>query len=111
MTKNERAIKLLEMLSSDEFQKFTSSEFDDIIYYILEVLKEEQWHITNDDKPKSSKHCIYSEGFLGTHYGYYLKPKDKWYKDYTCKEEIDTPKLWREMPDTPEDYLLGETCG
>ena len=77
MTKNERAIKLLEMLTTDEFQKFTSYEFDDIIYYILEVLKEEQWHITNDDKPKSSKHCIYSEGFLGTHYGYYLKPKDR----------------------------------
>lgn len=39
MTKNEQAIKLLEMLSSDEFQKFTSSEFDDIIYYIIEILK------------------------------------------------------------------------
>ena len=39
MSKYEQAIKLLEMLSSDEFQKFTSSEFDDIIYYIIEILK------------------------------------------------------------------------
>ena len=42
MTKNEQAIKLLEMLTSDKFQKFTSSEFDDIIYYIIGVLNKHE---------------------------------------------------------------------
>ena len=42
MTKNEQAIKFLEMLTTDKFQKFTSSEFDDIIYYILKVLKKHE---------------------------------------------------------------------
>lgn len=52
MTKNERAIKLLEMLTTDEFQKFTSYEFDDIIYYIIEVLKKhkEEFHTSYKSK-------------------------------------------------------------
>lgn len=39
MSKYEQAIKLLEMLSSDEFQQFTSSEFDDAIYMAIEALE------------------------------------------------------------------------
>ena len=52
MTKNEQAIKLLEMLTTDEFQKFTSSEFDDIICYIIEVLKKhkEEFHTSYKSK-------------------------------------------------------------
>lgn len=37
--KYEQAIKLLEMLSSDEFQQFTSSEFDDAIYMAIKALE------------------------------------------------------------------------
>ena len=41
MSKCEQAIKLLEMLSSDEFQQFTSSEFDDAIYTAIEALQKQ----------------------------------------------------------------------
>ena len=41
MSKYEQAIKLLEMLSSDEFQQFTSSEFDDAIYAAIEALEKQ----------------------------------------------------------------------
>lgn len=41
MSKYEQAIKLLEMLSSDEFQQFTSSEFDDAIYVAIEALEKQ----------------------------------------------------------------------
>ena len=41
MSKYEQAIKLLEMLSSDEFQQFTSSEFDDAIYTAIEALQKQ----------------------------------------------------------------------
>ena len=47
MSKYEQAIKLLEMLSSDEFQQFTSSEFDDAIYTAIEALEKAdkyKWH-------------------------------------------------------------------
>lgn len=77
----------------------------------LEKQDNEQWHWTAEEKPNSSKHCIYSYGNIGTGYGYYLKPKDKWYTDWKCIEEIYTPLLWRDMPDTPEEYLIGDTCG
>lgn len=50
---NERAIKFLEMLTTDEFQKFTSSEFDDIIYYILEVLKKHEDTFSTSYKVKT----------------------------------------------------------
>lgn len=53
MTKNEQAIKFLEMLITDEFQKFTSSEFDDIIYYILEVLKKHEDTFSTSYKVKT----------------------------------------------------------
>ena len=43
MSKYEQAIKLLEMLSPDEFQQFTSSEFDDAIYTAIEALKRQMW--------------------------------------------------------------------
>src|SRR5574344_1163102 len=42
MSKYEQAIKLLEMLSSDEFQQFTSSEFDDAIYTAIEALEKQE---------------------------------------------------------------------
>ena len=47
MSKYEQAVKLLEMLSSDEFQQFTSSEFDDAIYTAIEALEKAdkyKWH-------------------------------------------------------------------
>ena len=58
MSKYEQAIKLLEMLSSDEFQQFTSSEFDDAIYTAIEALEKAdkyRWHDLRknpDDLPR-----------------------------------------------------------
>ena len=59
LSKYEQAIKLLEMLSSDEFQQFTSSEFDDAIYTAIEALEkadEYRWHDLRknpDDLPEA----------------------------------------------------------
>ena len=59
MSKYEQAIKLLEMLSSDEFQQFTSSEFDDAIYMAIEALEKAdkyRWHDLRknpDDLPEA----------------------------------------------------------
>ena len=59
MSKYEQAIKLLEMLSSDEFQQFTSSEFDDAIYVAIEALEKAdkyRWHDLRknpDDLPEA----------------------------------------------------------
>ena len=59
MSKYEQAIKLLEMLSSDEFQQFTSSEFDDAIYTAIEALEKAdkyKWHDLRknpDDLPEA----------------------------------------------------------
>lgn len=39
MSKYEQAIKVLKILYSDEFQQFTSSEFDDAIYVAIEALE------------------------------------------------------------------------
>ena len=60
MSKYEQAIKLLEMLSSDEFQQFTSSEFDDAIYTAIGALEKAdkyRWHDLRknpDDLPKDN---------------------------------------------------------
>ena len=59
ISKYEQAIKLLEMLSSDEFQQFTSSEFDDAIYTAIEALEKAdkyRWHDLRknpDDLPEA----------------------------------------------------------
>lgn len=59
MSKYEQAIKLLEMLSSDEFQQFTSSEFDDAIYMAIKALEKAdkyRWHDLRknpDDLPEA----------------------------------------------------------
>ena len=59
MSKYEQAIKLLEMLSSDEFQQFTSSEFDDAIYAAIGALGKAdkyRWHDLRknpDDLPEA----------------------------------------------------------
>lgn len=59
MSKYEQAIKVLEMLSSDEFQQFTSSEFDDAIYTAIEALEKAdkyRWHDlrkNTDDLPEA----------------------------------------------------------
>ena len=59
MSKYEQAIKLLEMLSSDEFQQFTSSEFDDAIYMAIKALEKAdkyKWHDLRknpDDLPEA----------------------------------------------------------
>lgn len=60
MSKYEQAIKLLEMLSSDEFQQFTSSEFDDAIYVAIEALEKQmpKWDKTSEVKPTEEKQYL-----------------------------------------------------
>lgn len=41
MSKYEQAIKVLKTLYSDEFQQFTSSEFDDAIYVAIKALEKQ----------------------------------------------------------------------
>ena len=59
MSKYEQAIKLLEILYSDKFQQFTSSEFDDAIYVAIEALEKAdkyRWHDLRknpDDLPEA----------------------------------------------------------
>ena len=70
MSKYEQAIKLLEMLSSDEFQQFTSSEFDDAIYVAIEALEKAdkyRWHDLRknpDDLPEAIGGSYVSEYVL-----------------------------------------------
>ena len=49
-------------------------------------------------------------GEIISHYGYYLKPKDKWFTDWTCEKEMDAPMFWMDMPDPPKESLHGECC-
>ena len=57
MSKYEQAIKLLEMLSSDEFQQFTSSEFDDAIYTAIEALELCEWRNCESDCKTCRSRC------------------------------------------------------
>ena len=70
-----------------------------------------KWKYTADEKPDSTRHVIVAFGDSDiSHYGYYLKPKDEWYTDWTCKVETDKPKAWMEMPEIPKDVRCGECC-
>lgn len=67
-----------------------------------------QWVKTSKEKPNSTRHIIYADGGLISHYGYYLQPKDKWYTNWKCEEEIPEPVMWREMPEVPKESILDE---
>lgn len=68
------------------------------------------WKRTSEEKPGSTRHVIVADGAIISHYGYYLKPKDKWFTDWTCEKEIDAPMFWMDMPEPPEEPLHGD-CG
>jgi hypothetical protein len=68
------------------------------------------WRKTSEEKPDSTRHLIVAYGEIISHYGYYLKPKDKWFTDWTCEKEMDAPMFWADMPDPPEESLHGD-CG
>lgn len=68
------------------------------------------WKRTTEELPNSTRHLIVADGEIISHYGYYLKPKDKWYKTWECKEEIAEPMYWADMPDPPKESLHGN-CG
>ena len=69
-----------------------------------------RWYKTSEEKPDSTRHIIYANGGLISHYGYYLKGKDKWYTNSSCTTEIDEPIMWTEMPDVPEESRMA-CCG
>ena len=68
------------------------------------------WKRTSEEKPNSTRHLIAAYGEIISHYAYYLKPKDKWFTDWTCEKEIDAPMFWADMPDPPKESLCGECC-
>lgn len=68
------------------------------------------WKKTTEEKPNSSRHLIVTDGGLISHYGYYVKPKDKWFKTWECKEEIPEPAFWMDMPEPPKESILDECC-
>lgn len=63
------------------------------------------WRKTSEEKPDSTRHLIAAYGEIISHYAYYLKPKDKWFTDWTCEKELDAPIFWADMPDPPEESL------
>ena len=68
------------------------------------------WKRTSEEKPGSTRHVIVADGAIISHYGYYLKPKDKWFTDWTCEKEIDAPMFWADMPEPPEESLHSDCC-
>lgn len=77
-----------------------------------EVVEQEQgqWKRTSEEKPDSTRHLIVTDGGYISHYGYYVKPKDKWFTNWKCEEEISAPMFWMDMPEPPEESLCGECC-
>ena len=68
------------------------------------------WRKTSEEKPDSTRHLIVADGEYISHYGYYLKPKDKWFTNWKCEEEISAPMFWADMPEPPKESLHSE-CG
>lgn len=68
------------------------------------------WRKTAEEKPDSTRHLIVADGEIISHYGYYLKPKDKWFTNWKCEEEISTPIFWADMPEPPKESLHSD-CG
>ena len=77
---------------------------------IRQTISSEFWKKTTEEKPNSSRHLIVTDGGLISHYGYYVKPKNKWYKTWECKEEIPEPSFWMDMPEPPPESILDECC-
>ena len=93
MSKYEQAIKLLEILYSDKFQQFTSSEFDDAIYVAIEALGKAdkyRWHDLRknpDDLPEAIGGSYVSEyvfvmigtpGWNNCEWAYYKHNHKEW---------------------------------
>ena len=89
-----------------------AAEACDMAIAALQEMEYEKWKYTVNEKPKSTKHVIVAFDFSDiSHYGYYLEPKDKWYTDWTCNNETPVPKVWREMPEIPDDIKCDTSCG
>ena len=69
--------------------------------------KDANWKWTKDEKPDSTRHLIFANGGLISHYGYYVIKEDKWYTNWKCEEEIPEPIMWREMPKVPKESIIG----
>lgn len=90
-------------------------KLEDIINQVAEeynnhMISVNRWKYTRDEKPKSTRQVIVANGSSISHYGYYLKKKDKWYTDHRCDLEIVEPTMWTDMPDVPEKSIPGATC-
>ena len=101
MSKYEQAIKLLEMLSSDEFQQFTSSEFDDAIYTAIEALERcnvvEQYRWERDIALEQLKE-------IGCGFGQNMDDVKK------ALEKADKYR-WHDLRKNPDDLPEGFECG
>lgn len=69
-----------------------------------------KWKNPEEETPDSSRHIIIADGEIISKYAYYSKPKNKWYTDWHCDTEIPTPRMWTEMPDVPEESIIGDCC-
>lgn len=78
--------------------------------YNNHMISVNRWKYTRDEKPNSTRQVIVANGSSISHYGYYLKKKDKWYTDHRCDLEIVEPTMWTDMPDVPEKSIPGATC-
>ena len=93
MSKYEQAIKVLKILYSDKFQQFTSSEFDDAIYVVIEALEKAdkyRWHDLRknpDDLPEAIGGSYVSEyvfvmigtpGWNNCEWAYYKHNHKEW---------------------------------
>ena len=87
----------------DVFKAIESTPTADVVEVVQTL-----WKKTAKEKPNSTRHLIVANGSLISHYGYYLKPKDKWYKTYECEEEIEVPTYWMDMPTPPKESIYGE---
>ena len=79
-----------------------------IINGLIDLIDENTWYFTSERKPSYTRVILYTDGSATAKYGYYVKPRDKWYTDVSCEKEMREPIAWREVPDVPEKFFMME---
>lgn len=92
-----------------------ANDIKDIVKEVAEeynnsMISVSRWKYTRDEKPNATRQVIVVKGGSISHYGYYLKKKDKWYTDHRCDVEIVEPIMWMDMPEVPKESIMGDSC-